>query len=94
MRLKDVKDKCRDVEFQYKTNLVLKYFWLAFGIFGLLPFALSISIRTSIPILFFVSVYANYVSHMSTERALAAQLESRDKHKSSKGTSQEDSSSE
>lgn len=73
-----VRDKLGDVKFQVWLHRMVKYFWLAIAIFGILPLDSSDAIRNSIPILFFISVYANYVSHWSTERALEAQLEARE----------------
>jgi hypothetical protein len=72
-----MKGKFKDPHFQLWFHRMLKFVWLSFGIFGIMPTKYSELVRSSIPVLFFISVYANYISHWSTERAIEAQLESR-----------------
>lgn len=61
-----------------KRNKVLAWCWFAFGVLGLLQFVwwvltepgalektLTTPIAASIPVLFAISVYANFVGHLS-----------------------------
>lgn len=51
--------------------------WFAFGIFGLVDYASDIpgwKVADSIPVLFFISVYANFTGHLSTSQAARAEL--------------------
>jgi len=65
------------VKRQARLHRGLKYLWLALGLWSLSPLAGAETFRNSVAVVVFISIYANYVSHWSTERALEAQQESR-----------------
>lgn len=55
---------------RHRLNLILAWSWFGFGVFGLVDFLWgSLGIAKSIPILFAISVYANYVGHISAAAA-------------------------
>lgn len=64
---------------QHQLNLVLGWCWFAFGVAGLLDFMLgklggpSLHVTQSIPVLFAISVYANFVGHLSAAQAARAE---------------------
>lgn len=73
---------------QHRLNLILAWCWFVFGIFGLIDWLAghyhwwhSYGIAKSIPILFGISVYANYVGHLSTAEAAKPESEAHDADK-------------
>lgn len=58
-----------DADVQRQKHIWLARLWLAFGLFGAAMyvrehgFSISLDVASSVPVLFFVSVYANYESH-------------------------------
>lgn len=59
---------------QHVLNLILAWLWFLFGVIGLLDFIQIIDVpgeklANSIPVLFAISVYANFVGHLSTAQA-------------------------
>lgn len=60
-----------------RVHKSLKWFWFVVAIFSILPLGPAKEFRSSIAVVVFISIYANYVSHWSTERAIDAQLEAR-----------------
>lgn len=61
---------------QRRLHQFLKYFWFGLAVFSITPWGHFLT--NSIAVIFFISVYANFVSHWSTERAIDAQLETRE----------------
>jgi hypothetical protein len=73
-------------EQRLKKHQWLAYFWLGFGIAGLLEYAGYLfkhpdqilssvhPIANSIPVLFFISVYANYASHKAAAEAVRSEM--------------------
>lgn len=61
---------------QRHVNLGLAWGWFVFGILGLADDVLhwGLHIDKSIPVLFFISVYANFVGHLGTASANQAQV--------------------
>lgn len=62
-------NKLDDPKFAKKLHAVLAILWLAFGLFGLFQYVTTSNpqkaIASSIPVLFFISVYANTAGHWS-----------------------------
>lgn len=63
---------------QQILNLTLAWLWFAFGMIGLADFVGWIDVpgeklAKSIPVLFAISVYANFVGHLSTAQAARAE---------------------
>ncbi len=55
---------------EFRLNVVLAVAWFLFGIWGLLDYLFGgLGIAESIPILFFISVYANTAGHWSAAAA-------------------------
>lgn len=53
-----------------KLHLTLAWAWFAFGAYGLIDYLwIKLGIANSIPILFAISVYANFVGHLSSSEA-------------------------
>ena len=56
-------------------NIVLAWLWFSFAMYGLSEYIDLVSgpfkskIADSIPVLFFISVYANFVGHLATAQA-------------------------
>lgn len=50
--------------------------WLAFGLYGIAAFlrGWSPNVADSIPVLFFISVYANLVGHWSSQQAAKVEI--------------------
>jgi hypothetical protein len=69
-----------DPHAQRRVNLILAWSWFFFGIFGLVDFLVwpGLGIAKSIPVLFFISVYANFTGHLSTAQAARVELNSGD----------------
>jgi hypothetical protein len=69
---------------QHRMNIALAWSWFFVGIYGLLEYLswiphnplLADKIANSIPILFAISVYANFVGHLSTAEASKPESES------------------
>lgn len=63
-------------EAQRIMNLIIAWAWFFFGIFGLLDdlFQIGLGIDKSIPVLFFISVYANFTGHLSTAQAARVEV--------------------
>ena len=66
---------------QRHLNLVLAWAWFAFGIIGLVDYVHWVdlpgqTLANSIPVLFAISVYANFVGHLSTAQAARAEQNS------------------
>lgn len=71
-------------EFVAKFHAVAAVVWLAVGVFGLIQYLLYLQdepdplafspIAQSIPILFFISVYANVVGHWSSYQAAKVEV--------------------
>jgi hypothetical protein len=61
---------------QHRVNLVLAWAWLTFGIWGLVNYATgwSPNLADSIPVLFIISVYANFTGHLSTAQAARVEI--------------------
>lgn len=55
---------------QARLNVILAWSWFFFGIYGLVDYLwLHQGIAQSIPVIFAISVYANFVGHLSTSEA-------------------------
>lgn len=53
-----------------KWNIILAWMWFAFGLLGLADYIWGTHyLANSIPVLFFISVYANFVGHLSASEA-------------------------
>lgn len=71
-------------EFVAKFHAVAAILWLSIGIFGLIQYVLYLRanpdpeafspIAASIPVLFFISVYANVVGHWSSYQAAKVEV--------------------
>lgn len=69
---------------QHRLNLILAWCWFLFAVYGLSEYIgliphnpfLGDKIAQSIPVLFFISVYANFVGHLSTAEAAKPESES------------------
>lgn len=69
LRMKKIVNSAK---FQLKLHKYLKYVWLAIAIFSVTPWGTFI--QQSLAAVVFFSIYANYVAHWSTERAIEAEL--------------------
>ena len=56
---------------QHRVNLVLAWTWLAIGAWGLVDYMTGVgpNLADSVPVLFIISVYANFTGHLSTAQA-------------------------
>ena len=67
-------------KFLKQLHLILAWAWLLFGIWGALRFGIKSlkfgpALAQSIPVLFFISVYANFIGHVSSAQAADVEIE-------------------
>lgn len=66
------------LEAQHRTHLIWAWSWFSFGLLGLADYLWGTEyVANSIPVLFFISVYANFTGHLSTAQAAKAAIEAR-----------------
>ncbi len=66
-------------EGQRRVHVFAAWSWFAFGIYGLVEYVLQLTVglevfdvANSIPVLFTISVYANFVGHLASAQAAQA----------------------
>ncbi len=64
---------------QHQAHVIAAWAWFAFGIYGLIEYILEhthivklLSLANSIPVLFAISVYANFVGHLASAQGARA----------------------
>ncbi len=69
-------------EGQHRVHVVAAGTWFAFGIYGLIEYLVQLlfgvevfDVANSIPVLFAISVYANFVGHLASAQAARARCE-------------------
>ncbi len=64
---------------QRQVHVIAAWAWFAFGVYGLIEYTVQtlfhvevFDVANSIPVLFFISVYANFVGHLASAQGARA----------------------
>jgi hypothetical protein len=71
----------RTPQAQRQAHVIAAWAWFAFGVYGLIEYLVEavtdvelFAVANSIPVLFAISVYANFVGHLSSAQAAQAEV--------------------